>query len=166
MNFLFGHKSFLLPIEAVSNYDWLNSMFGNGSVGESKDTLKYNLNTFFTNIPSFKLRILIDRMTDLENYYQNDSKIENDEYMLLLENFLKYGPCGEDFEFLEREYYECTKCGLKCTKKPLAKQEILPHELHTMHSGLYACIYCGKNFGYQFRDISLCLRNSCNHDWK
>ena len=170
LKFSFGHINVELSSQAVSNYEWLNKLFGNGEIGEPKDELDFNLNIYLKTVSRHKLRELTKRMIKLQFFYNdhNYEEFTNDEYTILLEKFLNEGPCFDEFEFLEKDYYICKKCGIKSINKiKFNYNKILPHELVQVTSTIKFCRYCNQKFHYTTDDVPhvICMRNGCIHDW-
>ena len=171
LKFSFGHINVELSAQAVSNYEWLNNLFGNGKIGTQKNELDFNLNVYLKTVSRFKLRELSLRMLKLEDYYTNHVYNENinDEYTILLEKFLNEGPGFEGFEVLERDNYTCKKCGIKTLNKfNFEQKDLLPHDLVSVSSSIKCCKYCSKMFQYSAEELpqEICLRNACLHDWE
>ena len=171
LKFSFGHINVELPAQAVSNYEWLNNLFGNGEIGTQKNELDFNLNVYLKSVSRLKLRELTLRMMKLEDFYTNHvyNENNNDEYTMLLEKFLNEGPGFDGFESLEIDYYTCKKCGIKIFNKfNFEQKELLPHDLISVTTLLKCCKYCGKMFSNSSEEIpqEICLRNECIHDWE
>lgn len=165
MIFQLGHKTFNLNENVISNYYWLNNMFDNGSIGETKNELKYNLNEYLINISRHKLRKLIDSMEKLEKYYNENIFFETDEYIIILENFLHNGPNEDILQFLQKDFYICKKCNFKVCDLP-TKNDIIKHNIIDFNNNNKICSYCGILFNINSTKIQLCVRNNCIHDFQ
>ena len=166
VKFFLGHKEFNLPQNALMNYHWLNNMFGNGEIGTPKKVLENNLNVYLKNISGSKLRKLIFSMEKLEKYYIKNIVFTEDEYSILLEKFLDYGPNEELDKFIKKpDFLTCKKCK-QIFFKPPPKKELLPHDLLLLQNNVYKlCSFCGVSFSGDSSTIKICCRNECIHDF-
>ena len=171
MEFNCGHKTFTFSRESLAYYPWLNHLFGNGSIGEPKTTLSFNLIDYLRDVSPHVIRDMLSCLSYLESIYKKNTETKtmtcNMELLIKTEHFLVHGPGmtkGLDIP------YKCRFCDKKTmypTFKVFQQHNIIFNGNNSIckNCGMSWCIGI-PNTDYNKCDLLPYPQDECSHEWE